>query len=90
MDAFDRAVEGAAEKLVLLTIADFANDRGECYPSYKTMAARCSMTVSEIRTALRKLQLQGFVVVEKRLDKRGGQTNFYTVMLPSKNGRIES
>jgi Helix-turn-helix domain len=52
-----------AAKLVLLKIADCANDEGEAWPSQGTLAARCSLSTRTVRTLLQQLQEQGHLQV---------------------------
>lgn len=46
----------ATRKLVLLAIADYADDRGIAWPSQMTLAAETEMSDRSIRTALRDLE----------------------------------
>lgn len=43
-------------KLVLLALADRANDDGEAYPGVRSMAAKCSMSENTVRRKLHELQ----------------------------------
>lgn len=66
--------------LVLLAIADFADDDGYCYPSVERLAHKSRMSVRNVRYILRQLEESGELVIE-----RGGgrhRTNRYRVMLP--------
>lgn len=49
------------EKLVLLALADFANDAGECWPSMEGIARKSSMTERGVRKIVRKLEDAGLV-----------------------------
>lgn len=50
--------------LVLLAIADFADDEGYCWPSVKTLAAKARMTERGVQKIIRRLETQGYVSVE--------------------------
>lgn len=77
------------EKLVLLSLADQANDQGNsCWPSITTIARRCSLTEQGVSNQLKKLKAGGLIVVTKRgpLTFRGifgeSSSNLYTLNLP--------
>src|SRR6478672_7489549 len=48
-----------SEKLVLLALADCANDEGGCWPSIATLARKCSKRERTIQTCVRMLCLKG-------------------------------
>ena len=52
--------------LVLLALADQANDHGSCWPSVTTIAARARCTERHVRTILRDLEKDGALSVEHR------------------------
>lgn len=51
-------------RFVLLALADFANDEGECWPSLAGIAAKVCMTDRGVRKVLRKLEDDGWVTTE--------------------------
>lgn len=51
-------------KMVLLSLADQANDHGECYPSIKSVASRCSVTTRAVYLALNDLEAEGWLTRE--------------------------
>jgi DNA-binding MarR family transcriptional regulator len=54
----------ATQKLVLLCLADHADDMGRnCYPSVDTVAAKCSIDRSTVKRALRSLKEAGLIAV---------------------------
>lgn len=63
------------QKMVLLALADNANDMGECYPSIATLAAKCSMSERAVQGHLRGLEEAG--IVER--DMRTGRSTLYTI-----------
>jgi hypothetical protein len=64
-----------ASKLVLMALADIADDQGVCWPSHPTLAAKCCMTGRSVRRVLSLLQAQQFVFVERRYKTDGSQTS---------------
>lgn len=48
-----------SEKLVLLALADCANDEGQCWPSMATLAAKCSKSDRTVQAAIKALVAAG-------------------------------
>ena len=65
-------------KLVLLAIADSANDDGFCWPGQQTIAEKCSLTTRAARKNLATLQEMGLVEAVQRGKK---QTNTYQIVI---------
>lgn len=62
------------EKLVLLALADQANDAGtHCWPSVATIAKRSGQNERTVRRALRSLETKGHLTCNER---RGTSTNY--------------
>ncbi|TAA12446.1 helix-turn-helix domain-containing protein [Pseudoxanthomonas winnipegensis] len=51
----------ASRKMVLLSLADQANDNGECYPRVSTIERRCSMGRRTVFQCLSDLEAEGFL-----------------------------
>lgn len=79
-DVWDHAPFRGAELLVLLSLADQANDKGECWPSVQTIAKRARCSDRWVRDVFVALIEQGWL--EKRL--RPGTSTLYTVKVPSR------
>jgi hypothetical protein len=70
-------------KLVLLSLADAADDRGVCWPSVATMARKCCVSTRTVRRSLQLLVAGGFLVVEPRCRADGSScSNRYRLQLP--------
>ena len=63
-------------RLVLQVLVLHCNKEGECFPSIKTIAAKCGYGVSTVKRALDELVKAGYIVKQARFDERknGGQT----------------
>ncbi|MEL6963422.1 MAG: helix-turn-helix domain-containing protein [Pseudomonadota bacterium] len=66
----------ATDKLVLLALADHANDEGECWPSMARLAEKCDMTPRGVRNVIRRLEDVGYVATET---SSGRTNNRYTI-----------
>lgn len=69
------------EKLVLLKLADRANDDGECWPGQESLAKQCSMTDRALRDNLARLKKRGLVQIEQRRKGSRQGTNLYRLTL---------
>jgi hypothetical protein len=65
----------ASEKLVLLALADCANDEGGCWPSMATLTKKCSKGERTVQAAIKALVDAGHLTRKERL----GKGCFYTV-----------
>lgn len=62
-------------KLVLIKLADNANDHGECWPSYKHIADHCECSKSAVREHIDALITMGLLVKENRPGVKNGKGN---------------
>ncbi|AJB58387.1 helix-turn-helix domain-containing protein [Klebsiella pneumoniae] len=62
-------------KLVLIKLADNANDSGECWPSYKHIADHCECSKSAVRYHIDALISMGLLVKENRPGVKNGKGN---------------
>lgn len=67
------------EKMVLMMLADRANDEGVCWPSTTTLAKASGMSRSTAELALRKLESMGAITTRHRTDGGVNLSNLYTV-----------
>jgi len=69
-------------KLVLMALADEADDRGYCFPSQRRLADKCSITERSVRRMLALLVELERIGVEQRFKKDGGRTsNGYRILV---------
>ncbi|EAN5708300.1 helix-turn-helix domain-containing protein [Salmonella enterica] len=62
-------------KLVLIKLADNANDNGECWPSYQHIAEHCECSRSAVRTHIDALIGMGVLTKENRMGINNGKGN---------------
>jgi len=75
-------VGNASRKLVLLKLADNANDNGECWPSYQHVADQCEMSRRSVITHIDALIDQGLIVkTERKITSKLNQSNLYLLTL---------
>jgi len=76
-----QSTQSGRELLVLLAIADFANDSGTAYPSVATLARMIRTTERNTRFAIANLIASGELAVERGAGPRG--CNVFTLKLAS-------
>lgn len=69
--------ENHTEKLVLLALADNANDQSVCWPSLETLARKCELTRQGVLNRIEKLITKGRLKVRKA----DGRVNVYELVL---------
>jgi hypothetical protein len=72
--------EKQAERFVLLAIADYANNEGECWPSIAGICRKTCMSERGVQTIIRRLEDQGWLHIETGNGRRN--CNLYTVKTP--------
>lgn len=85
--AMNTKVGNSARKLVLLKLADNANDSGECWPSYQHIADQCEMSRPTAIKHVSALEEMGLIrkVERKRDGCNLNRSNFYILTLDGKN-----
>ena len=79
--AMKTKVGSPLRKLVLIKLADNANDRGECWPSYLHIADQCEIDRSTVRKHIKQLEAQGLLRIENRVGPKGNSSNLYHLTL---------
>lgn len=74
-------VGNPARKLVLLKLADNANDDGICFPSYQYIADKCEISKRSAISHIDDLIKMGFVTKKARKNKDGSSANLYLLHL---------
>ena len=71
-------------KLVLIKLADNANDQGECWPSVPYIAEQCEISERSVQNHIQKLVKNGLVRIEERKSENGlNRSNVYHLRLNS-------
>lgn len=78
-------VGSTAQKMVLLKLADNANDKGECFPSYETIARHCEISRQSAINHIKSLCKKGFVRKVTRKTDKGHTSNLYILDLEAKS-----
>lgn len=84
VEALKARIGNSGRKLVLIKLADNANDEGICWPSYQTIADACEMGRSTVKSHIAALVRQGFISINPRND--GKSSNQYVLHIS--RGRI--
>jgi DNA-binding PadR family transcriptional regulator len=77
----------ATAKHVAMTLSTWMNGHGACYPSRHSIAAGCSISLSSVDRALRRLEEASWVEIEHTV---GGKrrTNSYAAFLPQTASQV--
>lgn len=74
---FESSTLGPTLRLILLSLADHADDEGRCYPSIARLAQRTGLSERAVQCNLRELKRQGYIDVQINAGKHG--SNLYIV-----------
>jgi DNA-binding transcriptional ArsR family regulator len=83
--AWSQECPNASAKLVLLALADKANEDGECWPGMDTVADMAGVSTRQVSTHLANLEDAG-LIVRKRRRSRAGRLGRYTFHLNLTSG----
>ena len=83
--AMQMKIGSPARKLVLIKLADNANDKGECWPSYRHIADHCEMSRRSVISHVNKLCLDGLLRKQYRKGVKGNSSNMFYISLDSAN-----
>ena len=79
--AMNIKVGNPLRKLVLIKLADNANDKGECWPSYQHIADQCEIDRSTVRRHIKDLEKDNLLTIENRTGANGCSSNLYILTL---------
>jgi len=81
--AFAQTIPGP-EKLVLLVLANHADDERTCYPSMTTIAKETGTSRCNVMRIVPKLESRRLISTEKRITSYGKSTHIYTMNIATK------
>jgi len=76
-----------ARKVLLLVLANYADEYGRCWPSQATLSEGTEQSIDTVQRQLRKLAADGHISTEKR-QRRGGHWPAHAYQLNMPNRRI--
>ncbi|CSQ46651.1 replication protein [Shigella sonnei] len=79
--AMNIKVGNPLRKLILIKLADNANDNGECWPSYQHVADQCEVSRSTVKSHIRALEEMGLLKRECRRKGELNQSNVFYLTL---------
>lgn len=82
--AMKTKVGNPLRKLVLLKLADNANDQGECWPSYQYIADQCEISKRTAMSHIDKLIESGYLAKTIRKGPKGNSSNVYVLNFDAK------
>lgn len=83
--ATKQSVGNSTDKLVLLMIANLADENGFAFPSYKYLAKTTEMSERSVQRSIGRLVDGGFLKKEQRFNDAGQTSNGYTVLMRGDN-----
>ena len=72
----------ASQKIVLIVLANYANEKGACWPSLQTIAKDAGISKRTAMRTVEKLIENKIISVKKRRRSTGNQTSSYYQILP--------
>lgn len=81
VDAMKLKIGNPTRKLVLIKLADNANDNGICWPSYDHIAEQCEISRRTAIRQVKELVDMGLIKVTYREGEKGNSTNIYKLSL---------
>jgi len=85
-EVWNSSTATGTKRLMLLALADHANDEGGCYPSVIGLATKCAISERNAQLILRDLEASGELVTEKAAGR--GHKNLYFVLPPDTCARL--
>jgi DNA-binding MarR family transcriptional regulator len=67
------------EKLLLLVIANYADEKGHAWPSVETLARDTGMSRTTVKRTMKKLEATGFIRRQKRIKNQSQTSNLYAL-----------
>ena len=88
--AISQRVGSPTGKALLICLANYANERGECWPSQRTIAHEAELSRRTAITWLNRLEEEGFIKRKRRQSKDGFRSSdLVTLQLDKSSGLSE-
>lgn len=87
--AWDTNAKGN-ELIVLLSLADFANDEGYCFPSWSILMEKCKISKDTLARVLNKLENDGYIIRESRKRTNGSDASNGYIVLQNIDAKSEN
>lgn len=91
--AMEQKVGNPTTKLILMALADFADEEGKCFPSQGRLAEIAECSVDTVQRHLTKAEQASLIVRQKRGSKRGGggrTSDLYVLQLGELSRKVRS
>jgi len=88
--AMQTKVGNPLRKLVLIKLADNANDKGECWPSHQHIADQCEISKRSVINHINALVDMNLLRIENRFKNNEKQSNIYYLNLGSAGDALPS
>lgn len=76
------------KKLIMLAIADNANDTGVAFPSWNTISQKTGLARQTLQDNLKQLANDGYIFKKNRSRKKGGRSSNKYIIYPYKNKHL--
>lgn len=86
--AFNLKIKNSTRKIILLKLADHANDDGFCWPSYQHLADICECNKRTVMTHMKAMQELGLLSIQHRMSNKGNSSNLYQLTLDNYKDKI--
>lgn len=80
--AMECRVGSMAKKLILIKLADNANDDGLCWPSYATIARHCECDKRTVMRHIKDMVDMGVLTRKHRITNSGNTSNYFQLTIP--------
>lgn len=87
--AISQRVGSPTGKVLLMCLANYANEHGECWPSQKTISQEAELGERATRDWLKKLEQAGFIERHRRNRSDGSRTSDFIILNLSKRADSE-
>ena len=72
------------EKLIMLELVRYADEKGKCWPKIKTIASSCLISSRTVLRQIKEFERMGLLSIQKEYRNDGGQTmNRYFISIPA-------